>query len=137
MSDKWPEDSNEVPVLKFLDRESHLYQAAFPHIWRVYVVRLLESGEPYWYERIKGHFLYPLLQPSPILPLQPKSNLEDYIVGSDSLEGLSYIDEKKASAAGSKSSGSAGSRIPEAGATPSSISLDEEEEEEEHEEPAA
>ncbi|KAF5805785.1 hypothetical protein HanRHA438_Chr05g0222921 [Helianthus annuus] len=22
-------------------------------------VRLLESGEPYWYERIKGHFLYP------------------------------------------------------------------------------
>ncbi|MFS7961259.1 hypothetical protein Hanom_Chr08g00712891 [Helianthus anomalus] len=30
MSDQWPEDSNEVPVLKFQDREAHLYQAAFP-----------------------------------------------------------------------------------------------------------
>ncbi|MFS7931558.1 hypothetical protein Hanom_Chr04g00357381 [Helianthus anomalus] len=67
-----------------------------------------------------------------------QSNLEDYVVASDSLEGLSRIGEKKkTSAAGSKSSGSAGSRIPEAGATPSSIALDEEEEEEEHEEEAA
>ncbi|KAM0035819.1 hypothetical protein Hdeb2414_s0015g00451031 [Helianthus debilis subsp. tardiflorus] len=30
MSDKWPETSNEIPVLKFQDREAPLYQAAFP-----------------------------------------------------------------------------------------------------------
>ncbi|MFS7944521.1 hypothetical protein Hanom_Chr06g00513131 [Helianthus anomalus] len=62
-----------------------------------------------------------------------QSNLEDYVVASDSLEGLSRIGEKKASAAGSKSSESAGPRIPKVGVTPSSIALDEEEEEE-HEE---
>ncbi|MFS7909209.1 hypothetical protein Hanom_Chr01g00092011 [Helianthus anomalus] len=66
-----------------------------------------------------------------------QSNLEDYVITSDSLEGLSRISEKKSSAAGSRSSGSAGSRNPIAGATPSSVALDEEEEEEEHEEPAA
>ncbi|KAJ0591845.1 hypothetical protein HanHA300_Chr03g0078021 [Helianthus annuus] len=59
MSDQWPEDSNEVPVLKFQDREAHLYQAAFPTFGGSMAVRPLESGEPYWYERIKGHFLYP------------------------------------------------------------------------------
>ncbi|KAJ0463509.1 hypothetical protein HanHA300_Chr14g0516491 [Helianthus annuus] len=64
-----------------------------------------------------------------------QSNLEDYVVASDSLEGLSRIGEKKkGSATGSKSSESAGSRIPEAGATHSSVALDEEEEEEEEEE---
>ncbi|XP_022011137.1 uncharacterized protein LOC110910556 [Helianthus annuus] len=62
-----------------------------------------------------------------------QSNLEDYVITSDSLEGLSHIGEKKTGAAGSKSSGSAGSRNPDAGATPSSIALDEEEEEEEEE----
>ncbi|KAJ0501806.1 hypothetical protein HanHA300_Chr11g0405361 [Helianthus annuus] len=66
-----------------------------------------------------------------------QSNMEDYVVASDSLEGLSRIGEKKASAAGSKSFGSAGSRNPDVGTTPSSIALEEEEEEEEHEEPAA
>ncbi|MFS8019426.1 hypothetical protein Hanom_Chr15g01403631 [Helianthus anomalus] len=66
-----------------------------------------------------------------------QSNLVDYVVASDSLEGLSRIGEKKkTSTASSKSSGSAGSRISEAGVTPSSIALDEEEEEE-HEEAAA
>ncbi|KAM0009391.1 hypothetical protein Hdeb2414_s0009g00308091 [Helianthus debilis subsp. tardiflorus] len=67
-----------------------------------------------------------------------QSNLDDYVVASDSLEGLSCIGEKKkTSASGSKSSGSAGSRIPEVGATPTSIALDEEEEEEHEEEVAA
>ncbi|MFS7988363.1 hypothetical protein Hanom_Chr11g01033961 [Helianthus anomalus] len=28
MSDRWPADSTEVSVLKFQDREAHLYQAA-------------------------------------------------------------------------------------------------------------
>ncbi|MFS7927576.1 hypothetical protein Hanom_Chr04g00310791 [Helianthus anomalus] len=210
MSDKWPEDSNEVPVLKFQDREAHLYQADFPTFGGSMSVRPLESGQPYWYERIKGHFLYTLLVPLPILPLQlkvriyptpgpcccdlrwerdssarsvlrdlgidpeqkkkktskkkkkkvitidaeptskkggssrattgasekgtlrfRKSNLEDYIVASDSLEGLSRIGEKKTNAASSKTYGSAGSRNPDVGATPSSIAVDEVEEEEE------
>ncbi|KAJ0749630.1 hypothetical protein HanLR1_Chr05g0172271 [Helianthus annuus] len=60
-----------------------------------------------------------------------QSNLEDYVITSNSLEGLSHIGEKKSSASGSRSSGSAGSRNPDAGVTPSSITLDEEEEEEE------
>ncbi|KAJ0541303.1 hypothetical protein HanHA89_Chr09g0326891 [Helianthus annuus] len=64
-----------------------------------------------------------------------QNNLEDYVIISDSLEGLSRIGEKKTSATGSKSSGSAGSRNSDAGATPSSITLDDEEEEEEEEEP--
>ncbi|KAJ0795451.1 hypothetical protein HanPI659440_Chr04g0150661 [Helianthus annuus] len=234
MSDKWPETSNEVPILKFQDREAHLYQAAFPTFGGSMGVRPLVSGEPYWYERIKGYFLYPpagafanpptategahLPNPRPlrtvtsagreilylsseesvgssneelsswsnifagvlrdlgidpeekkkttkkkkkVIPIDAEatskkgessraaagasdkgtlrfrqSNLEDYVIASDSLEGLSRIGERKASAGGSKSSGSAGSRIPEAGATPSSIALDEKEEEEEHEEPA-
>ncbi|MFS7986124.1 hypothetical protein Hanom_Chr11g01006711 [Helianthus anomalus] len=51
-----------------------------------------------------------------------QSNLEDYIVASDLLEGLSRIGEKSESSttATSKSSGSAGSSAPESGATPSS-----------------
>ncbi|MFS7911213.1 hypothetical protein Hanom_Chr02g00115461 [Helianthus anomalus] len=65
------------------------------------------------------------------------SNLEDYVITSDSREGLSRIGEKKTSAAGSKSSASARSRNPDAGATPSSITLDNEEEEEEQEEEPA
>ncbi|KAM0009277.1 hypothetical protein Hdeb2414_s0093g00789521 [Helianthus debilis subsp. tardiflorus] len=51
-----------------------------------------------------------------------QSNLEDYVVASDSLEGLSRIGEKKKSgAAASKSSGSARSRAPESGAALSSL----------------
>ncbi|KAM0034226.1 hypothetical protein Hdeb2414_s0016g00495111 [Helianthus debilis subsp. tardiflorus] len=186
MSDQWPGDSNEVLVLKFQDREAHLYQAAFPTFGGSMGVRPLESGEQYWYERIKGHFLYPPAgafanpptategvlrdlgidpeenkkKPSKkkkkkkVISIDPEptskkggssrattgasekgtlrfrqSNLEDYVIASDSLEGLSRISEKKSSATGSRSSGSAGSRNPDAGATPSSIALDEEEEE--------
>ncbi|KAJ0836613.1 hypothetical protein HanRHA438_Chr16g0768981 [Helianthus annuus] len=63
-----------------------------------------------------------------------QSNLEDYVVASDSLEGLSCIGEKKKSSAGaSKSSGSTGSRAPESGVTPSSLHEEEEEEEVEEE----
>ncbi|MFS7914382.1 hypothetical protein Hanom_Chr02g00152711 [Helianthus anomalus] len=65
-----------------------------------------------------------------------QSNFEDYVIISDSLEGLSSVGEKKAGAAGSRSSGSAGSRNPDARATPSSLAHDEEEEEEETEEHA-
>ncbi|KAF5781849.1 hypothetical protein HanRHA438_Chr11g0501471 [Helianthus annuus] len=62
-----------------------------------------------------------------------QSNLEDYIVASDSLEDLSRVGKKSKSsvAAASKSSGSAGSRATESGATPSSLHEEEEEEVEE------
>ncbi|MFS7931557.1 hypothetical protein Hanom_Chr04g00357371 [Helianthus anomalus] len=58
MSDKWPETSDEVPVLKFKDREARFYQAAFPTFGGSMGVRPLRSGEPCWYEQIKGNFLY-------------------------------------------------------------------------------
>ncbi|XP_022030642.1 putative uncharacterized protein DDB_G0271982 [Helianthus annuus] len=170
--------------------EAHLWQAAFPTFGGSMGVCPLEAGEQYWYEEIKGHFMYPVagafanpptttegvlrdlgidLEEKKKKPNKRKkvitldaevtsknggssratasaadkgtlyfrqSNLEDYVIISDSLEGLSRIGEKKTGAAGSRSSGSAGSRNPDAGATPSSIALDEEEEEEEEEEPA-
>ncbi|KAM0046392.1 hypothetical protein Hdeb2414_s0009g00315641 [Helianthus debilis subsp. tardiflorus] len=231
ISDQWPEDSTEVPVLKFQDREAHLWQVAFLTFGGSMSSRPLESWEPFWYERIKGNFLYPpagsfanppiategahIPNPRPLravtsagkeiyylsseesvgssngelsswsnifagvlrdLGIDPEdkkkkskkkkiitidaevtskkggssrvaagaadkgtlhfrqSNLEDYVITSDSLEGLSRIGEKKTSAAGPKSSGSAGSRNPDAGATPSSIAIGEDEEEEEEEE---
>ncbi|XP_021974528.1 uncharacterized protein LOC110869593 [Helianthus annuus] len=65
-----------------------------------------------------------------------QSNLEDYVIISDSFEGLSRISEKKTGAGGSKSSGSAGSRNPDAGTTPPSVAQEEDDEEEAQEEPA-
>ncbi|KAJ0744584.1 hypothetical protein HanPI659440_Chr10g0389301 [Helianthus annuus] len=65
-----------------------------------------------------------------------QSNLEDYVIISDSFEGLSRIGEKKIGAGGSKSSGSAGSRNPDAGTTPSSAAQEGGDEEEVQEEPA-
>ncbi|KAJ0677320.1 hypothetical protein HanRHA438_Chr12g0539421 [Helianthus annuus] len=60
MSDKWPERSEEVPVLTFNGEATQLYQAAFPTFGGSIGVRPLEVGEVYWYEQIKGNFLYPL-----------------------------------------------------------------------------
>ncbi|KAF5791709.1 hypothetical protein HanRHA438_Chr09g0409561 [Helianthus annuus] len=232
MSDKWPEHSEEVPVLMFNGEVAQLYQAAFPTFGGAMGMRPLESGEVCWYEQIKANFLYPparafanptttiegaqLPKPKPLrgvtsagkeilylsseesvgssheelsswsnifagvlrdLGIDPEekpkkaptkkkttskkkvivdtgatskkaggsrailekgtlrfrqSNLEDYVVASDSLEGLSRIGEqKKSSAAASKSSGSAGSRAPESDATPSSLYEEEEEDVEE------
>ncbi|KAJ0605239.1 hypothetical protein HanHA300_Chr02g0060761 [Helianthus annuus] len=59
MSDKWPERGKEVPVLLFNGEEQALYQSAFKTFGGNMGVRPLESGEPYWYERIKDNFLYP------------------------------------------------------------------------------
>ncbi|KAJ0526838.1 hypothetical protein HanHA300_Chr09g0327611 [Helianthus annuus] len=230
MSDQWVAGSTDVLVLKFDDREAHLYQVAFPTFSRSMGVRPLRAGEEYWYDQIKGHFMYPVADafadpptttegahipnPRPLRVLtsagkeivylsseesvgssngelsswstifagvlrdlgidpeekkkKPKkkvitidadvpsrkggssratagvadkgtfrlrqSNLEDYVIISDSFEGLSRIGEKKAGAAGSKSSGSAGSRNPDVEATPSSVAHEEEEKEEEVEE---
>ncbi|KAJ0727240.1 hypothetical protein HanPI659440_Chr12g0479521 [Helianthus annuus] len=63
-----------------------------------------------------------------------QSDLNDYVIISDSLEGLSRTAETKTGAGSSKSSGSAGSRNPDAGATPS---VHEEEGTEEEEDAAA
>ncbi|KAJ0915547.1 hypothetical protein HanPSC8_Chr06g0251081 [Helianthus annuus] len=63
-----------------------------------------------------------------------QSDLNDYVIISDSLEGLSRTADVKTGAGSSKSSGSAGSRNPDAGATPS---VHEEETEEEEEDSAA
>ncbi|XP_035841730.1 hepatoma-derived growth factor-related protein 2-like isoform X1 [Helianthus annuus] len=57
-------------------------------------------------------------------------DLDDYVIISDSYEGLSYAAMGKTGAGGSKGSGSAGSRNPDADATPSQPEDEEEEEEE-------
>ncbi|KAF5775175.1 hypothetical protein HanRHA438_Chr13g0619361 [Helianthus annuus] len=59
MSDKWSERSKEVPVLMFNGEAVQLYQAAFPTFGGSMGMRPLAAGEVYWYEQIKGHFLYP------------------------------------------------------------------------------
>ncbi|KAM0035403.1 hypothetical protein Hdeb2414_s0015g00445971 [Helianthus debilis subsp. tardiflorus] len=84
MSDKWLELSEGVPVLKFngegmfyspflfvfiiylrltiffcVVTEGQLYQAAFPTFGGSMGGRPLRAGEAYWYEQIKGNFLYP------------------------------------------------------------------------------
>ncbi|KAJ0792058.1 hypothetical protein HanOQP8_Chr01g0013051 [Helianthus annuus] len=65
-----------------------------------------------------------------------QTDLDDYVVISDSLEGLRATDIKTG-AGSSKSSGSAGSRNPDAGATLSAHEEEETEEEEEEEEDVA
>ncbi|XP_021980009.1 uncharacterized protein LOC110876140 [Helianthus annuus] len=60
-----------------------------------------------------------------------QSDLNDYVIISYSLKGLSRTAETKTGAGGSRSSGSAGSRNPDAGATPSIAAHEEEETEEE------
>ncbi|KAM0067325.1 hypothetical protein Hdeb2414_s0002g00059741 [Helianthus debilis subsp. tardiflorus] len=208
MSDQWPHESKELPVLKFEDREAQLYQVAFPTFGGSMGVRPLRSGEEYWYDRIKPRFMYPVPRafadpptategayipnPRPLCALTSAGKEVVYLsseesVGSSNEELSSWSDifagvlhdlgidpeekkkkpkkkkvitidadvtskkggssrtapgvadkgEKKTGAASSRSSGSAGSRNPDARATPPSIAHDEEEEEVEEEEPAA
>ncbi|KAJ0716528.1 hypothetical protein HanPI659440_Chr13g0513731 [Helianthus annuus] len=59
-----------------------------------------------------------------------QSDLNDYVIISDSLKGLSRTTDTKTGAGSSRSSGSAGSRNPDTGATPSVHEEDEAEEEE-------
>ncbi|KAM0055374.1 hypothetical protein Hdeb2414_s0006g00205331 [Helianthus debilis subsp. tardiflorus] len=180
MSDQWASDNKDVLVLKFDDREAHLYQAAIPTFGGSMSVRPLRAGEEYWYDQIKGYFMYPVADafadPPTVtegvlrdLGIDPKekkkkpkkkaitldadvtskkggssratagvadkgtfrlrqSNLEDYVIISDSFEGLSRVGEKRGS------SGSAGSRNPNAWTTPSSLAHEEEKDEVEAEE---
>ncbi|MFS7970093.1 hypothetical protein Hanom_Chr09g00816931 [Helianthus anomalus] len=58
-----------------------------------------------------------------------QSDLKDYLIISDSIKALSRAAETKTGAGGSKSSESAGSRNPDAGATPSAHEEEEAEEE--------
>ncbi|KAJ0536654.1 hypothetical protein HanIR_Chr09g0444021 [Helianthus annuus] len=60
MSDQWPADSKDVPVLMFNDREAQLFQAAFPNFGGSMSVRPLQAGEEYWYHQIRGNFMYPV-----------------------------------------------------------------------------
>ncbi|MFS8003062.1 hypothetical protein Hanom_Chr13g01209501 [Helianthus anomalus] len=59
MSDKWPERSEDIPLLMFNGEAAQLYQAAFPTFGGSKGVRPLEAVKVYWYEQIKGNFLYP------------------------------------------------------------------------------
>ncbi|KAM0055178.1 hypothetical protein Hdeb2414_s0006g00203051 [Helianthus debilis subsp. tardiflorus] len=43
----------------FFIAEPQIYQAAFPTFGGSMCMRPLQAGEAYWYEQIKGNFLYP------------------------------------------------------------------------------
>ncbi|KAM0041291.1 hypothetical protein Hdeb2414_s0011g00364651 [Helianthus debilis subsp. tardiflorus] len=58
MSDKWSEQSKDVPVLLFNGEEAALYQSAFPTFSRAMGVRALRDGEEYRYEQINPNFIY-------------------------------------------------------------------------------
>ncbi|KAJ0561049.1 hypothetical protein HanHA300_Chr06g0218441 [Helianthus annuus] len=152
MSDKWPAHSKEVPVLMFEGEDMFPY---FYYLLSCVLCDLrIDPGEKPKKAPTKkktntrkrvavdtgatskkaGGSRTTVAVPKKGTFRFRQSNLEDYVVASDSLEGLSRIGEKKSSAAASKSSGSAESKAPESGATPSSLHEEEEEEEEEVEE---
>ncbi|XP_035839009.1 hepatoma-derived growth factor-related protein 2-like [Helianthus annuus] len=110
MSDQWLPSSREVPVLKIGDQEAQLYQAAFSTFGGSMGVRPLRDDEESWYDQIKGNFMFPAADAFASPPTATEA-------------------KGKTGAGGSKSSGSAGSRNPEAGATPSFPEDDEAEEE--------
>ncbi|MFS7921326.1 hypothetical protein Hanom_Chr03g00235491 [Helianthus anomalus] len=129
MSDKWSDTSEEVPVLKF-NGEGEIEEGSKEE-------DLKEGNLDTGATSKKGGSSRATVAAHDKGTLRfRQSNLEDYVVASDSLEGLYRIGEKKkSSAATSKSSGSTGSKAPESGATPLSIPVgDEEKHEEEHEE---
>ncbi|KAM0035473.1 hypothetical protein Hdeb2414_s0015g00446851 [Helianthus debilis subsp. tardiflorus] len=138
MSDKWSEHNTEVPVLMFngegvlrdlgLDPEERPKKALAKKKTKKVTVDTGATSKKGGSSRAtvaafeKGTLRF------------RQSNLEDYVITSDSLEGLSRIGErKKSSAAGSQSSRSAGSSAPEASMTSSSVPEEEEEEVEEEE----
>ncbi|XP_022003181.1 uncharacterized protein LOC110900604 [Helianthus annuus] len=161
MSDQWSPNSREVPVLKIGDQEAQLYQAALSTFGGSMGVRPLRDDEESWYDQIKGNFMFPVAgafaspptategaqypKPRPLHSVTSAGKEILYLsseesVGSSNGElsswskifaGLSHTAKAKTGAGGSKSSGSAGSRNPDAGATPSVPEDDEAEEEEE------
>ncbi|KAM0049889.1 hypothetical protein Hdeb2414_s0008g00291241 [Helianthus debilis subsp. tardiflorus] len=69
MSDKWPEDSESVPVLLFDGQEATLYQSAFPTFTGVMGTRPLRDGEEFWQEQIRRNFMYAWLEAFVAAPL--------------------------------------------------------------------
>ncbi|KAJ0616472.1 hypothetical protein HanIR_Chr02g0090941 [Helianthus annuus] len=159
MSDQWSPDSKEVPVLKIGDQEAQLYQAAFATFGGSMGVRPLRNDEERWYEQIRGNFMYAVAdafaspptategaqipKPRPLRSVTSAGKEVVYLSSEESVGSSNgelspwsniFAAEKKTGAGGSKSSGSAGSRNPDAGATPSTAAHEEEEEEEEEEE---
>ncbi|KAJ0499841.1 hypothetical protein HanHA300_Chr11g0383171 [Helianthus annuus] len=59
MSDKWPERSEEVPVLMFNRKLLSSIRLHSLLLVGAMGVRPLEAGEVYWYDQIKANFLYP------------------------------------------------------------------------------
>ncbi|KAJ0611761.1 hypothetical protein HanHA300_Chr01g0019401 [Helianthus annuus] len=58
MSDKWPEESKEVPVLLFNGKEVALYQVVFKTFGRTMGVMPLRDDEESWYERIIRNLMF-------------------------------------------------------------------------------
>ncbi|KAJ0703781.1 hypothetical protein HanPI659440_Chr14g0555091 [Helianthus annuus] len=155
MSDQWSPNSREVPVLKIGDQEAQLYQAAFSTFGGSMGVRPLRDDEESWYDQIKVNFMYPVdgafaspptttegvLRDLGIDPEEKKkkpskkkkTNVDSEVTskGTGPSRATAAADKAKTKtgAGGSKSSGSAGSRNPDAGATPSMPEDDEAEEE--------
>ncbi|KAJ0710573.1 hypothetical protein HanRHA438_Chr09g0386931 [Helianthus annuus] len=155
MSDQWLPSSREVPVLKIGDQEAQLYQAAFSTFGGSMGVRPLRDDEESWYDQIKGNFMFPAADAFASLPTATEGVLRDLGIDPEEKKKKPVKKKKKVEpevtskgtgpsrattaavkakgktgVGGSKSSGSAGSRNPEAGATPSFPEDDEAEEEE-------
>ncbi|KAF5773638.1 hypothetical protein HanRHA438_Chr13g0601541 [Helianthus annuus] len=62
MSDKWPEQSKDVPMLQFNGEEAALYQSAFQTFSGTMGVRPLRDGKECWYEQIKPNFMFALVE---------------------------------------------------------------------------
>ncbi|KAJ0683496.1 hypothetical protein HanPI659440_Chr16g0658911 [Helianthus annuus] len=58
MSDKWSEQSKDVPMLLFDGQEVALYQSAFPAFSGTMGMRPLRGGKEYSFEQIKPNFMY-------------------------------------------------------------------------------
>ncbi|MFS7952314.1 hypothetical protein Hanom_Chr07g00605531 [Helianthus anomalus] len=70
MSNKWPENNENVPVV--LLKEVTLYQSAFPAFAGTMGMRPLRGGEEYWFEPIRLNFMYAELSCLLLLLIQLK-----------------------------------------------------------------
>ncbi|KAM0057504.1 hypothetical protein Hdeb2414_s0005g00158931 [Helianthus debilis subsp. tardiflorus] len=62
MSDKWPEDSENVLVLLLHDEEVALYQSVFPTFASIMGTRPLRDDDEYWLEQIQPNFMYAIAE---------------------------------------------------------------------------
>ncbi|MFS7987661.1 hypothetical protein Hanom_Chr11g01025511 [Helianthus anomalus] len=68
MSDKWPKDSENVPVL-LLDCEGKLPLSAFPTFAGIMGARPLRDGEEFWLEQIRPKFMYARIEAFVVPPI--------------------------------------------------------------------